>query len=249
MKTLLITNDDGIHSPGLMALKQAVEGLGRVVVIAPERDNSAVSHSLTMNRPLKITEIAEDTFMIDGTPTDCVAVGIRKIVEDKPALLLSGINSGANLGDDISYSGTVAAAIEGTMYSIPSMAISATGDPPYDFSGPRTIARTVAKKILKTGLPDNTLVNVNIPPDHKQKIRITRQGRRLWKNSIKETLDPKGLKYYWIGGGTPVHDDNRDTDVHAIKNGFVSITPIQLDLTSPEGMNYLRNNWFSESDS
>ncbi len=244
MQTLLITNDDGIHSSGLMALKQAVEGLGRIIVIAPDRDNSAVSHSLTMDRPLKVTEIHQDTYMVNGTPTDCVALGIKKILNSKPALLLSGINAGANLGDDISYSGTVSAAIEGTMYSIPSMAISATGDPPYDFHGAGKAARMIAEKILENGLPDNTLVNMNVPPRHKQnRIKITRQGRRLWKDSIHETRDPRGWTHYWIGGGTPIHDSNRDTDVHAVGEGFVSITPLQLDLTSHTGVDFLKKHW------
>ena len=244
MQTLLITNDDGIHSPGLTALKQAIEGLGRIVVIAPERDNSAVSHSLTMDRPLKVIEIAKDTFMVNGTPTDCVALGIKKILDCKPTLLLSGINGGANLGDDISYSGTVSAAVEGTMYSIPSMAVSATGDPPYDFHGAGKAARMIAEKILENGLPDNTLVNINVPPDRRHNtIRITRQGRRLWKNSIQETRDPRGHIHYWIGGGTPIHDSGDNTDVHAVKEGCVSITPIQLDLTSHTGIDFLKNNW------
>ncbi|WP_457575210.1 5'/3'-nucleotidase SurE [Desulfomarina sp.] len=243
MRTLLITNDDSIHSPGLMALKQAVEGFGKIIVIAPDRDNSAVSHSLTMDRPLKVIEIDKDTYMVNGTPTDCVALGIKKILDCRPALLLSGINAGANLGDDISYSGTVSAAVEGTMYSIPSMAVSATGDPPYDFLEAGKVARMVAEKILKNGLPDNTLVNINIPPEHKNTIRITRQGRRLWENSIQETCDPRGRRHYWIGGGTPVHDSGKDTDVQAIKKGCISITPVQLDLTSHSGIDFLKNNW------
>jgi len=244
MQTLLITNDDGIHSPGLTALKQAVEGFGRIIVIAPDRDNSAVSHSLTMDRPLKVINIDTDTYMVNGTPTDCVALGIKKILDCKPALLLSGINAGANLGDDISYSGTVSAAVEGTMYSIPSMAVSATGDSPYDFHKAGKVARMIAEKILENGLPDNTLVNINVPPGHRQNtIRITRQGRRLWENSIQETRDPRGRRHYWIGGGTPIHDSSKDTDVHAVKEGYVSITPVQLDLTSHSGIDFLKNNW------
>lgn len=244
MKTILITNDDGIHSPGILALKQAIEGLGRTIIIAPDRDNSAVSHSLTMNRPLKIINLKEGVYTIDGTPTDCVAVGLKKIVTVLPDLLVSGINAGANLGDDISYSGTVSAAIEGTMYGVPSMALSVGGEPPYDYRAAMQIATCMAQKILSNSLPENTLLNINIPSGRiYKKIRVTRQGRRLWENSIHETLDPRGSKHYWIGGGTAVTDPGEDTDVHVFASGNVSITPIQLDLTNHTGITYLREKW------
>jgi 5'-nucleotidase len=244
MKTILITNDDGIHSPGILALQQALTELGQTIVIAPDRDNSAVSHSLTMNRPLKIQKLKENFYMVDGTPTDCVAVGLKKILKVQPDLLVSGINAGANLGDDISYSGTVSAAIEGTMYGVPSMALSAGGEPPYDFRAAMQIATCMARKILRNSLPENTLLNINIPSGSVyKKIRVTRQGRRLWENSIHETLDPRGSKHYWIGGGTAVTDPGEDTDVHAFALGNVSITPIQLDLTNHTGITYLKENW------
>jgi len=247
MKTILITNDDGIHSPGILALQQALEGLGRTIIVAPDRDNSAVSHSLTMNRPLKIITLKEGVYTIDGTPTDCVAVGLKKIVTVLPDLLVSGINAGANLGDDISYSGTVSAAIEGTMYGVPSMALSVGGEPPYDYRAAMQIATCMAKKILSNSLPENTLLNINIPSGRiYKKIRVTRQGRRLWENSIHETLDPRGSKHYWIGGGTAVTDPGEDTDVHVFASGNVSITPIQLDLTNHTGITYLREKWHLE---
>ncbi|MFW2365622.1 MAG: 5'/3'-nucleotidase SurE [Desulforhopalus sp.] len=247
MKTILITNDDGIHSPGIKALQSALANIGRTVVIAPDRDNSAVSHSLTMNRPLKVHKLAEDIFSVDGTPTDCVAVGLKKILHQPPDILISGINGGANLGDDISYSGTVSAAIEGTMYSIPSMALSVGGEIPYDFRAAEQIAQCMALKIMKNHLPDNTLLNINVPSGKTYgKIRVTCQGRRLWENAIQETLDPKGIKHYWIGGGTPVADPRENTDVHAFACGHVSITPIQLDLTNHAGIAYLKENWLLE---
>jgi 5'-nucleotidase len=249
MKTILITNDDGIHSPGISALQQAMKEIGLTIVIAPDRDNSAVSHSLTMNRPLKIHKLAENFYTIDGTPTDCVALGLKKILETPPDLLVSGINAGTNLGDDISYSGTVSAAIEGTMYGIPSMALSVGGEPPYDYRAAMQIATCMARKILRNSLPLNTLLNINIPSGSRyQKIRVTRQGRRLWENSIHETLDPRGNKHYWIGGGTAVADPGEDTDVHAFAAGIVSITPIQLDLTNHNGITYLRENWLLEDN-
>jgi 5'-nucleotidase len=247
MKTILITNDDGISSPGIEALKQAMSELGKSVVVAPDRDNSAVSHSLTMNRPLRVIKLTEDNYTVNGTPTDCVALALKKILPHPPDLLVSGINTGANLGDDISYSGTVSAAIEGTMYSIPSMAISVTGEPPYDFRSAIKIARHMAHKIMQNSLPENTLLNINVPSgDSCRKIKITRQGRRLWQDAIIETLDPGGNKHYWIGGGTPVPDLEKDTDVYAIASGHVSITPIQLDLTNHAGIHYLRERWLLE---
>lgn len=247
MITILITNDDGIHSPGIKALGEALAGLGDNVIIAPDRDNSAVSHSLTMNRPLKVHKLEENLYTVDGTPTDCVAVGLKKIFKIQPDLLVSGINAGANLGDDISYSGTVSAAIEGTMYGIPSMAISVGGEPPYDYRAAMQIATCMARKILENSLPENTLLNINVPSGSKyKKIRVTCQGRRLWENSIQETLDPRGNKHYWIGGGTPGTDPRPDTDVHTFASGNVSITPIQLDLTNHAGITYLKEKWLLE---
>jgi len=250
MKTVLITNDDGIHSPGIEALVQAMSEFGKSVVIAPDRDNSAVSHSLTMNRPLRVIQLAKDRYTVDGTPTDCVAIALKKIVHDQPDLLVSGINTGANIGDDISYSGTVSAAIEGTIYSIPSMAISVAGKPPFDFRSAIKIARCMAQKIMQNSLPENTLLNINVPNGNSYKsIKVTRQGRRLWQDAIRETLDRGGNHHYWIGGGTPIPDHEEDTDVYAVANGHVSITPIQLDLTNHAGISFLKEKWLLESTS
>lgn len=247
MTTILITNDDGIHSPGILALHKAMHELGDTVVIAPDRDNSAVSHSLTMNRPLKIHKLGDNFYTINGTPTDCVALGLKKILTHPPDLLVSGINAGTNLGDDISYSGTVSAAIEGTMYGVPSMALSVGGEAPYDYRAAMQIALCMAGKILRNSLPDDTLLNINVPSgEFYRKIRVTRQGRRLWENSIHETLDPRGAKYYWIGGGTALADPGEDTDVYTFAAGNVSITPIQLDLTNHNGITYLKENWLLE---
>jgi 5'-nucleotidase len=247
MTTILITNDDGIHNPGIQALQQALAGLGKTIIIAPDRDNSAVSHSLTMNRPLKVHKLSENTYTVDGTPTDCVALGLKKILPVQPDILVSGINAGANLGDDISYSGTVSAAIEGTMYGIPSMALSVGGEPPYIYLAAMEIASCMARKILQNSLPENTLLNINVPSGNTyKKIKVTRQGRRLWEDSIHETLDPRGNKHYWIGGGTPFKELGEDTDVHAFGSGNVSITPIQLDLTNHAGITYLKENWLLE---
>lgn len=248
MTTILITNDDGIHSPGIKALQKALQPLGKTIVIAPERDNSAVSHSLTMHRPLKVLQLEEDVYSVDGTPTDCVAIGLKKILSKPPDLLISGINAGANLGDDISYSGTVSAAIEATMYGIPSIAISVGGSAPLHFDGAMQVAACMAKKVLENKLPEKTLLNINVPSGKTyNKIQITKQGRRLWQDAIQETVDPWGNTRYWIGGGTTLADPQQDTDVYAFASGNVSITPIQLDLTNHAGIAFIQKTWRLEN--
>jgi 5'-nucleotidase len=242
MHTILITNDDGIHSPGLLALKETLAPLGKIVIVAPDRDNSAISHALTMNRPLRLSKIDNDVYTLDGTPTDCVAIALGKVLDRAPDLLVSGINSGPNIGDDITYSGTVSAAIEGTMYAVPSVAVSMAGELPLDYAKADTMIRELAIRVITQGLPANTLMNVNFPATAKiQGVRITRQGRRIWKQAVQEVQDPRGRVHYWIGGGTPMLDSGKDTDVRALGEGCVSICPIHLDLTNHEGISYFRD--------
>ena len=243
---ILVTNDDGVYAPGIRALHEAVSQLGRAVIVAPERDKSAVSHSLTMNRPLLVRKLDEDVHTLDGTPTDCVSIGMNKILPRKPDLLVSGINPGANLGDDISYSGTVSAAIEGTMYGIPSMAFSLAGEAPFHFEVAAGVAWKLVSMALQFGLPEKTLLNINIPqlqPEDIRGIRFTRQGQRIYQNAIQETYDPWGRKHYWIGGGTVHWSGGEETDEHAVSQGYISVTPIQLDLTCDAGRDYLRQHW------
>jgi 5'-nucleotidase len=241
MKTILITNDDGIYSPGLTALKEALSPLGRVITIAPDRDNSAISHALTMNRPLFVEQLDEDNYSLNGTPTDCVAIGLNKIIDKRPDLLVSGINAGPNLGDDISYSGTVSAAIEGTMYSVSSLAVSLAGKKPWNYDVAKRVIASLAERTMKYGLPANTLMNINVPHGGTiQGLKVTRQGRRIWKEAVQEIIDPFGRRHYWIGGGTPLLDVGEDTDVHAIENNYISATPIHLDLTNHEGISYFK---------
>ncbi|HIJ79010.1 MAG: 5'/3'-nucleotidase SurE [Desulfobulbaceae bacterium] len=240
---ILITNDDGIHAPGLAALAHTLARIGKTVIVAPDRDNSAASHSLTMTRPLRVKEIAPDHYAIDGTPTDCVTIGIGKILTEKPLLVVSGINPGPNLGDDISYSGTVSAGVEGTMLGIPSLAVSLAGEGPYHFETAASFAAELARTVLERGLPKDTLLNVNVPnllPGQIKGIRFTRQGRRLYDDAIKETFDPWGKKHYWIGGGTPNWDTGDDTDAQAILAQCISITPLHLDLTNHAALKKLR---------
>jgi len=246
MSYILVTNDDGVYAPGIRALHDAVRHLGQAVIVAPERDKSAVSHALTMNRPLNVRKLEEDIYTLDGTPTDCVTIGMNKVVPEPPALLVSGINPGPNLGDDISYSGTVSAAIEGTMYGIPSLAFSLAGEPPFDFETAAGVAWKLSFMALQFGLPDKTLLNINIPqckPEDICGIRFTRQGRRIYKNAIQETFDPWGRKHYWIGGGTVQWSGGDETDDQAVREGFISVTPIQLDLTNHDGRDFLQEHW------
>ncbi|MDO5674751.1 MAG: 5'/3'-nucleotidase SurE [bacterium] len=243
---ILVTNDDGVYAPGVRALFEAMRSLGDAVIVAPERDNSAVSHALTMTRPLRVMELEKNIYTLDGTPTDCVTLAVNKILPAKPDLIVSGINPGANLGDDISYSGTVSAAIEGTMYGIPSLAFSLAGPPPYSFEVSAAVAWKLASMALIWKQPAGTLLNINIPPVAAadiRGIRFTRQGTRRYKDSIQETYDPWGRKHYWIGGGTAHWAGGDDTDEHAISCGYISVTPIQLDLTNHEGLAYLEKEW------
>ena len=250
--TILLTNDDGVQASGLAALRDMLAPLGHVVVVAPERDNSAVSHAMTMGRPLRLQDLGGGRFAVDGTPTDCVIIGLGRVLTEKPALLVSGINRGANLGDDIAYSGTVSAAIEATMYGVPAMAVSMglfvglLGETPA-YERAAAVVCALAAKILGGGLPENTLVNVNFPPGGLYKgVRLTRQGRRLWENSIKEVSDPWGETRYWIGGGRFRIESEDDTDVAAVSEGYVSVTPIHLDTTNHMALETLRRSWLVE---
>jgi 5'-nucleotidase len=247
MSIILVTNDDGVHSPGLLALFNAMKNLGNAYIIAPDRERSAVSHALTLHRPLKAEELRDHVFSINGTPTDCVAVGINKILPEKPACVVSGINKGANLGDDITYSGTVSAAIESTIMGIPACAVSLVitkeNASTLHFDTASLIAAEVTKYILEYSLPYDTLLNVNVPNIRLQDIRgmkLTRQGKRIYDGSIQETYDPNGEKHYWIGGGQPFWEHGEDTDIKAIQDNHVSVNPLHLDLTNYEALKFLK---------
>ncbi len=247
IKHIMLTNDDGVHAPGLKILFQQSLDLWKTVIVAPEHDNSAASHSLTMSRPLRVREIAENIYTINGTPTDCVTIGIGKILPQKPDLVISGINPGPNLGDDVSYSGTVSAAIESTMLGIPSIAVSlAAESEPLHYGTAAAFVARLAKIILEKGLPKDTLLNVNVPNTASEGIEgvaFTRRGRRLYDDAIKETFDPWGRKHYWIGGGTPSFDAGEDTDSAAISVNKISITPMHLDPTNYEALKFLQKDW------
>ena len=240
---ILVSNDDGIRSEGVQALARAVEPLGQVYVVAPDREQSAVSHSLTLHRPLRVEEVAERQFAVDGTPTDCVNLAISGILPARPGLVLSGINKGANMGDDITYSGTVSAAIEGTLLGVPSLAISLVARDDFDFTAAAEFAARLAAQVLRHALPPNTLLNVNVPALPRAAMRgyrITRQGKRRYGEALVEKVDPRGKKYYWIGGDELDFVDEPGTDFAAVQDGAVSITPIHLDLTHYPSFEALR---------
>jgi 5'-nucleotidase len=241
MAVILVTNDDGVHSPGIIALYRAMKTLGEAYIVAPDRERSAAGHSLTLHRPLKAEEIREHVYSINGTPTDCVTLGINKVLPVRPSLVVSGINKGGNLGDDITYSGTVSAAVEGTIFGIPSLAFSLISDKHYHFDTASAFALKIARFVLENSLPYDTLLNINIPNMPKEGIRgvkITRQGKRIYDNSIQETYDPWGQKHYWIGGGQPYWERGEDTDIEAVQADYISVTPVHLDLTNYDALTF-----------
>jgi 5'-nucleotidase len=233
----LVCNDDGIHSEGLLALARALEDMAEVWVVAPDRERSAVSHSLSMGRPLrwkKLKHLGPRFFAVNGTPTDCILLGATKILPKKPHLIVSGINKGENLGDDITYSGTVSAAIEGTILGIPSFAISLVARKNFDFTQAASFAVRLARNILRHGLPRNTFLNINVPCQGKQpcSYKITRMGKRIYGDSVQEKKDRWGKRFYLIGGNDPGYAETQDSDFKAIANNFISITPLHLDWTN-----------------
>lgn len=231
---ILVTNDDGIHSPGLSVLAEALSRLGRVVVVAPDRERSAIGHALTLHAPLRAEELRRDTFAVDGTPTDCVNLGIHGLLNEPPDLVVSGINRGGNLGDDITYSGTVAAAMEATLMGVPAFAVSLEGQRflADDFTVAAGFSKSLVELIARNGLPADTFLNVNVPAGQPGGACLTRQGKRRYSDLVIEKLDPRGRKYYWIGGGEVGFHDLPGTDFHAVHKGLISITPLHLDLTN-----------------
>ena len=239
---ILITNDDGITSPGLLALAQALKTLGHISVLAPDHNWSASGHVKTLNRPLRVNEevLADGTPALssDGAPSDCVALAMLGLVEEKIDLVVSGINAGSNLGSDMTYSGTVTAAMEAAIFGIPSIAVSleAKGNSRnIDFAPAAAVARQVAQQVMTNGLPNKTLLNVNVPAlplDQIKGFDVTHLGMRIYLDELVCREDPMGRPYYWIGGPPPTGVIANDTDFGALAAGYVSITPIQMDMTA-----------------
>jgi 5'-nucleotidase len=233
---ILVTNDDGYLAPGIQVLSDAARALGTVHVIAPDREQSATSHSLTLHHPLRVRDASADVQVVEGTPTDCVVLGLGELLPEKPDFVLSGINHGANLGDDVLYSGTVAAAMEATILGIPALAISYTGAEPTAIPEWRTLLTSLLERLLlRDDFPAETLLNINLPavtPDQVAGVRVTTLGRRAYVGSLTRAKDPNGREYFWIGGGESKWWGGPDVDFRAVHSGFISITPLHLDLTN-----------------
>lgn len=245
---LLLCNDDGIHAPGISVLHQAVSNLGELRVVAPDVERSAAGHAITLADPIKSTPVEKDGVFfgdaIGGTPADCIKLAVRAIMRDNPPdLILSGINLGANTGISVLYSGTVSAATEGVILGVPGIAFSLCSylDPNWDMAG--RIAAELTEKIIKNPLPPGVLLNVNMPnrPYDKLKgIKVARMGRSRFIEKFHKRLDPRGRTYYWLDGELEVQDDGNDIDVHVVRDGYVSVTPIQLDMTAYDYLQSLR---------
>ena len=231
---ILVTNDDGIESSGITVLAKALAAIGEVWVVAPDRERTAVAHAVTLHKPLRLHQTAPRVFAVNGTPVDCVNLALLKIMPKPPAIVVSGINRGVNLGDDVMYSGTVSAAMEGTILGVPSVALSQEGRDTFRFDVGAIYAARVVRLVLAQGLPEETLLNVNIPnrPQRGMRgVRVTCLSRRRFDNPIIEKLDPHGRKYYWIAGTRVAWDRSKGSDHEAVRRGMVSITPIHLDTT------------------
>ena len=233
---ILITNDDGIFSEGLKLLAEALAELAEVIVVAPDREQSASSHSLTLNRPLRMRRIREHWYAVDGTPTDCVNLGVQGLLkEEPPDLVVSGINFGLNLGGDVTYSGTVSAAFEASMHRLPGIAFSQEVGEGFSFRAAAELAREIVAALIAGEVPRDLLLNVNFPAGAPLGVRWTRLGKRSYRQTVVEKRDPKGRKYYWIAG-TPEWEHEAGTDYEALMAGYVAVTPLHLDLTDYPGL-------------
>ncbi len=244
---ILLSNDDGVYAPGLAMLHESLSGMGDVTVIAPDRDRSGASNSLTLIKPIRIRELENGFISVDGTPADCVYIGLRALLKQQPKMVISGINSGENLGDDVLYSGTVAAAMEGRFLGFTSMAVSLAGDAEHYATAGRVV-QVLVQHLIQHPLPIDTILNVNVPNVPYEQIkgyRVTRLGRRHPSANAVQSKDPRGKTIYWVGAVGREHDAGPETDFHAISNGYVSITPLEVDLTRYKVMDDLR--YWSES--
>ena len=235
----LVTNDDGYLSPGIRSMARALEDLGEVVVVAPDREQSATSHSLTLHHPLRVRQTDEGRYHVDGTPTDCVMLAVNAILEETPDYVFSGINHGGNMGEDVLYSGTVSAAMEGTILGIPSVAVSLVHGDERWLEGYETVVRDLADRIVSEPVsklfPGDTLLNVNLPdraPSEVEGVAFTSLGKRVYTDPVVTDKDPHGKTYYWIGGGEPTWEGPEGSDYHAVQDGRISVTPIHFDLTN-----------------
>jgi 5'-nucleotidase len=237
MMRILVTNDDGYRSEGILALADALRPIGAVTIVAPVLEASAIGHALTLRRPLRLETVADDVFAVDGTPTDCVNIAVARIFRGLPDLVVSGINKGWNLGDDVTYSGTIAGAFEGALLGIPAIAVSvASTTGAYDFAPSAGVAALLAAALLQRPLPARTFLNVNLPGGEPRGIRVTVQAARNHITSVGERHDPKGRPYYWIEEGQDAWQPHDRSDYQAVRDGYVSVTPLHPDLTAHQSL-------------
>jgi 5'-nucleotidase len=238
MPVILVTNDDGYRSAGILALADAMRSSGDVTIVAPTEEASAIGHALTLRRPLRLESISTGVYAVDGTPTDCVNIAITQVFAGRlPDLVLSGINKGYNLGDDVTYSGTVAGAMEGALLGIPSLAVSlrmTRGE--YDFRYAARAAATLGRVLLEHKLPSRTFLNLNVPDGQPKGFRVTVQAKRNHVTSVAERHDPKGRSYFWIEEGQNEWEPHDRSDYQAVRDGYVSVTPLQPDLTAYQAL-------------
>ncbi len=230
---ILVSNDDGYRARGLTVLAAELSRLGPVVIVAPERNRSGASNSLTLDNPIRATRI-DGGYFVDGTPTDCVHLALTGLLEEQPDVVVSGINAGANLGDDVLYSGTVAAAMEGRYLGFPAIAVSLVGEPPRQYETAARVVRRLLERIDTSPLPSDTILNINVPnvpPQDLKGIEVTRLGYRHKAEGVVRDLDPRGRTIFWVGPAGPEEDAGPGTDFHAVRQGRISVTPLQVDLT------------------
>ncbi|QGT99279.1 5'-nucleotidase SurE [Candidatus Syntrophocurvum alkaliphilum] len=248
---ILVTNDDGIHARGIHALTKELSNIAELYLVSPDRERSGTGHSITVYDPIKAVNIdlpeVKKGWVIGGTPVDCVKLALCRLIEDDIDLVVSGINHGANLGTDVLYSGTVSAAAEGVVMGVPSIAVSLDSfEPEKDFSIAAKIVKNLIQKVFYNKLEKTNLLNINVPAISSEEIKgvhITKLGVRNYDNLFEEREDPRGNKYYWLGGGVKKEDQEKDSDVHAVQKGYVSITPINLDLTDYNLINQFKDNY------
>jgi 5'-nucleotidase len=237
MPKILVTNDDGVHSAGIHALAAALRPLGEVIVVAPHIEASAIGHALTLRRPLRLEQLREGVYEVDGTPTDCVNIAIAKLFPSRPDLIVSGINKGYNLGDDVTYSGTVSGALEGALLGVRSIAVSQERTRGvYDFGHAAAAAATIAGVVLREGLSPQTFLSVNVPTAKPKGFKLTVQAKRNHVTIVDERIDPRGGRYYWIEEGENAWEPHDRSDFQAVRDGYISVTPLQPDMTDHDAL-------------
>jgi len=240
MPRIIVTNDDGVHSDGIRALADALAPLGEVTIVAPVQEASAIGHALTLRRPLRLDTVRPGVFAVDGTPTDCVNLAISHVLHGKPDLVVSGINKGWNLGDDVTYSGTVSGALEGALLGIPSLAVSTQNrGNAFEFGAAAKAAATIAEAVLERGMPRFTLLNINVPFGPNKGFRATVQAKRNHLTVVSERIDPRNQTYYWIEEGENEWEPHDRSDYQAVRDGYISITPLHPDMTAHDVLQYV----------